>query len=69
MLAADFVFVGRPTPLRGCRRRTRRIARTIDLLRERIDGDIVLLGIDSQNAMAPELLNKEGWQSSLDRTT
>jgi L-lactate dehydrogenase (cytochrome) len=60
MLGADFVFVGRPFLYAAAIGGQEGVARAIDLLREEIDRDMVLLGINGLNQMTPELLQKEG---------
>ena len=55
-LGANFVFVGRPVPLRRRDRRRARRASRHQALKDEIDRDMALMGMNSLAEMTPERL-------------
>jgi len=57
-LGADFVFVGRPMLCAAAVRGQAGVERAIDLLQEEIHRDLALIGVNTMDALGPELLMK-----------
>jgi L-lactate dehydrogenase (cytochrome) len=55
-LGADFVFVGRPMLCAAAVRGQAGVERAIDLLQEEIHRDLALVGVNTMDALGPELL-------------